>query len=203
MTRTFQISIRRLVFLQLVLLLVAGWLADHVYLARKAQIVVQLNDIAAAAEAARAARSAAEYNEACDQFRGGLWAVVRRKSYRSLAVPVLASAIRVPEWDYGNSDELRDSLSAEAAIGLAALGEDAIPVALGLLHDRDAQVRARAAETLCYITGAYRHVYVTPAGTQERLLVPVVYALDSETDDSVRQHLAALKRKLSTALGKH
>jgi hypothetical protein len=116
-----------------------GWGTDHFYLQRDSQVLALTKQLQQEIDRANAAVTRAEYERAVEEAVHVMLRLHNWREKSAVAMPAYADALRVPE-----KYDIDYSLSAEAEIGLAAIGEDAVPFIVGLLSDEDPQVREHA-----------------------------------------------------------
>lgn len=194
-----QFSLRSLLVVQLVALLVLGWLGDHWYqtsrfnaVAPSAQLCLAKERLSKAIADARQARSEEEYTDASDHAISVMvWSCERGRDANCM-IATYVEAMRVPDWpDYRNESF---SMPATASVALAAIGPDALPVILGLLHDDDPEVRMYAAISLQYLTKG-GNIYVTPLPKQD-----MVKYLPAVKEAVARERLRDVLSPLETVL---
>src|SRR5678815_3682648 len=132
-------TLRTLFLVLTIFLLFMGWGTDHFYLQRDSQVLALTKQLQQEIDRANAAVTRAEYERAVEEAVHVMLRLHNWREKSAVAMPAYADALRVPE-----KYDIDYSLSAEAEIGLAAIGEDAVPFIVGLLSDEDPQVREHA-----------------------------------------------------------
>lgn len=122
-----------------IFLLFMGWAADHFYFQRDARVLMLTKQLQREIDNANAAQTWEEYENAVRTGVYIIWEISEHREKSAIAMPAYAAAMRAPR-----KYDIDYSLSAEAEVGLAAIGKDAIPFIIGLMSDEDPQVRESA-----------------------------------------------------------
>lgn len=195
-------SVRTLLAVQLIVVLLAAWAADHIHQAHRirqyrvdAQILADIRTLKDAVQAAEVAVDPLRYERASKQAVDALSLLIDRGSDAEPALGACIDAIRAPrrfDVDY--------SIRDEATICLAAIGSDAIPICLGLLKDKEPEVRTCAVRCLKYLTSADMQGGLFSRLDKDRaqeLVEPLNQAVQVERDEQVAASIKSLLIELN------